>query len=332
LRTGTSGPSSANLRAVGSDQGAGTPAMGSSGTGAGGSFGGAFSSAFGSGYGNNNGNAGYGYGGYGNGGNGADLGEGGVEHTIGSRNFSLRLAEHAAALLPKESRKYVSQAVEEVCHVRAHCVQELFQFLVGCMDPLTSRLAMSRPRGLFDVYLALFCVVESLGYPIPRGLRERLAHLGVACVPRLAYLQYLERGVFHLTPDTLELISSALGAGPESLAFVYSLAKFLRGDEVERRVIDIIEYHATDLRAVIEHIMTSVREIYDEFSSEDTAIALGGGDSLGALGPTADFAPLAIVQRVLNGILIKHPERENLCNQVTVRTRIACVCLSLSLS
>ena len=52
---------------------------------------------------------------------------------------------------------------------------------------------------LFTLLENVYMVMEELAYPAPRGFGEHFLALGLRCLPRSAFLQYVERGIFQMS-------------------------------------------------------------------------------------------------------------------------------------
>jgi len=89
----------------------------------------------------------------------------------------------------------------------------------------------------------LYYILEELAFPAPKGFTSEFASLGLQYLPRSVFLQYMERGVFHITePFAAELFAS-LSDTPEDQEFKFAIISKLPTKEFIRTLQKYPEFY-----------------------------------------------------------------------------------------
>jgi len=76
---------------------------------------------------------------------------------------------------------------------------------------------------LYKIFESLYCALEELSYPCPKGFSTNFVALGKQCLPRSVFLQYIERDVFTLDVNFVEKTVAELDDTEEDRLFKYEL-------------------------------------------------------------------------------------------------------------
>lgn len=175
---------------------------------------------------------------------GADMDiEDGVEEccTLPYANFVENLTDYWAAQLPNSSRSRLMQWAQNYRDAQMVQVRRLYDHIYKSTTQASGEdMYYNNNSGtLFQLLERLYTAVEELAFPFPRGFHTNFASLGFKCLPRGAFLQFVERGIITLTTTFLrELLVMPI----EDWDFKFQLLLRLRDSNKAIELIQQTEY------------------------------------------------------------------------------------------
>lgn len=115
-------------------------------------------------------------------------------------SFVDALVDYWMTQLPNNSRAKLTQWAYNYRDAQIAQVKRLYGHIY---KSTVSGDAHNNSGILFQLLERLYIAVEELALPFPPGFHTTLASLGFKCLPRAAFLQFVERGIITLTPTFL---------------------------------------------------------------------------------------------------------------------------------
>lgn len=147
--------------------------------------------------------------------------------------FIEALADYMFNSFPKENKAKCMAWAKDYRGEQIHQSNRLYEYIAE------STTGFVRLQVLENLYY----ILEELSFPPPKGFTSEFATLGHKYLPRSVFMQYMERGVFHITePFAAELFAS-LGDTPEDHEFKFAIISKLPVKEFLRALQKHPEFH-----------------------------------------------------------------------------------------
>jgi hypothetical protein len=159
--------------------------------------------------------------------------------------------------------------------IQAEIVNGLFKLLTG-----KKRKRSSDRIKTFRVLSNLHCSLERNWFPFPETFKSEITKLGYKCLPRNIFSQFLEMGVFDLSPDFMQYILSHSESNPESSKYIQTFINQLSQEEAVEILLSFeMEGMDTKNSYLIEYLLSKTNK-YQKIDMEEMV--------------DADFLPLSI--------------------------------------
>ncbi|XP_051746869.1 gamma-secretase-activating protein isoform X3 [Ctenopharyngodon idella] len=206
-----------------------------------------------------------------------------------------KLREHLNRHLSRLGKKkidllvvnYAAKLLELVWHVLELVWQKL---KLGPWVLCIKQQGSSEEWAMFHVMLRILEATKGLCLPLPPGYSTLLSVLGVRCLPRHTFLQYVDHGLLQLTEPFVSRLMTGLDNSDANEQLKFSILKRLP-EHMEQKVSQRWDHPTTSACISREY----VRTLLDKYSeSRDSALLDYGKSSF-----YPDFLPLNYLAKIL---------------------------------
>ncbi|XP_035676326.1 gamma-secretase-activating protein-like isoform X2 [Branchiostoma floridae] len=225
-----------------------------------------------------------------------------------------QLTDHLSRHLPRETRVKVFNVAREFVSCQLQQSKQLLQFIWTSLGfqpdgDLASNVGEPGSQAeseLFHMTERFYMAAQELCFPLPNGFKTFFTTLGFRCLDSHVFLQYVDRGVLHLTDDFRDMVMEDLGDDRDNsemkLNIVSRLPKALTGLQqwnhpistrfLSKQYVSSLLLEGEDLGWASQPRRVSLTDSYSTSSSQDSS----EDDSVDA---HVHFPPLATLMKLL---------------------------------
>eukprot|EP01112_Ceratiomyxa_fruticulosa_P019381 TRINITY_DN6334_c0_g2_i1.p1 TRINITY_DN6334_c0_g2~~TRINITY_DN6334_c0_g2_i1.p1 ORF type:complete len:1040 (-),score=189.52 TRINITY_DN6334_c0_g2_i1:92-3211(-) len=160
------------------------------------------------------------------------------------------LTDYWMSAFPKESKSKCANHALMYRSAQVQQINRLFSHMVT-----SCKSAHSEDMSLFQLMEKLYCACEDLAVPFPKDFHSLFAQLGLKCLSRPVFLQYVERGIFTFTQSFIrDLLNMPVNA-PEDQNFQNQMILKLK---YQSKITELLQQSSANINFLLEHFLSSI--------------------------------------------------------------------------